>query len=74
MATVVGAHCFGAVPDALKGRARRLADLANVRLLAVYFSGTGDDAAFVGADPWPDISSPELGAAVIALLRQGGGR
>jgi hypothetical protein len=71
MLTVVGEQCFGAGVAELKTQARALARAAGVALLTVYFDGTDADAAFLGVNTCPDISVPEVGAAVLAHLAGG---
>ncbi len=66
--TVIGENCLGCVDELLKRHARRLAQAANVDLLAVRFSSSTPDAVFLGADLWPDLSSDELADAVIAYF------
>lgn len=66
--TVVGDHCFGAVENALRKRARRLADAAGVDLLAVHFQETEDDARFVSVDLWPDPTAEGVDNAILAYL------
>ncbi len=69
--TVVGERCLG--PVDLAGRARRLARAARVELLCVRFGETGDGPELLGADAWPDASSPEVAGAILEYL-SGGGR
>ena len=64
--SVLGDRCFGDVDPALADQACRLAAAANVELLAVTFSHAAADATFLGAHPWPDLSLPELAAALLA--------
>jgi hypothetical protein len=66
--TVVGDRCFGAGVEELAGPARRLAASAGLDLLTVRFNGRSPGAAFVGANPWPDIASPNVARAVAALF------
>lgn len=68
--TVVGTHCFGAVDDALAIQARRLADLAQVDLLAVQFSSSEPGASFISANVWPDIATNEVADAILAYLQR----
>jgi hypothetical protein len=72
--TVVGDRIFGSVDQALATQARRLADAAKVDLLAVHFSGSESGADFLGADLWPDISSPNVADAILEYLSGGGGK
>lgn len=69
-ASVAGGGCFGAVDPALADHALRLASASGARMLNVYFSSPGADARLVGVDLWPDVSSPEIGDAALAYLRQ----
>jgi hypothetical protein len=64
--SILGDRCFGNVDPALADQACRLAAAANVELLAVTFSHAAADAAFLGAHLWPDVSLPELAAALLA--------
>jgi len=68
--TVVGKHCFGAVDESLATQARKLADVAQTALLTVHFSNTQADAAFISADPWPDLDSDEVNDAILAYLQE----
>ena len=70
--TVVGDRCFGPVDETLAGRARCLAEAAGVGLLAVHFSGPTAGADCLGADLWPDVSSPEVADAIAAYLSGAG--
>lgn len=72
--TVVGDRIFGSVDQALATQARRLADAAKVDLLAIHFSGSESGADFLGADLWPDISSPDVADAILEYLSGGGGK
>jgi hypothetical protein len=63
---VLGDRCFGDVDPALAGQACRLAAAAGVELLAVTFSQPAAGATFLGASVWPDVSRPELAAALLA--------
>jgi hypothetical protein len=63
--TVIGGRDFGDVDSALAMHARKLAAVAGVEMLAVHFDGPRTDARLVGADLRPDLSSPEIGDAVL---------
>jgi hypothetical protein len=63
--SVLGDRCFGNVDPALAAQACRLTATAGVELLAVMFSHAGADATFLGAHLWPDVSIPELSAALL---------
>jgi hypothetical protein len=69
--TVVGDRCVGAVEAGLADQARRLAAAAGVELLSVRFDGPELGSAFLGADPRPDVSAPDLADALLAWLRAG---
>jgi hypothetical protein len=69
--TVVGNRCFGATTKTLAVRARRLADVAKVDLLAVRFSRPEEGSLFLGADPCPDVSTDEVADAILEHLRAG---
>jgi len=70
--TVVGERCIGPVDPALSVQARRFARAVGVDLLAVHFSGPAPGAAFLGADPWPDVSAPEIADAAFEYLNEEG--
>lgn len=69
--TVVGNRCVGLANEKLKRDARRLAQTAKVDLLAVRFDGPRRDSLFLGADPSPDLRSPDAREAVLELLTAG---
>lgn len=69
--TVVGTRCFGPVDARLMVQAQRLADAAEVDLLAVHFSGPEAGAAFLAADLWPDVTAPDVAEAILAYLIRG---
>jgi hypothetical protein len=66
--TVVGDRCIGAAHPHATGRVRRLAAAARVALLEVRLDGTGPDAAFLGANAWPDLADPAVADALDAHL------
>ena len=72
--SVLGDRCFGNVDPALADQACRLAAAANVELLAVTFSHAAGGATFLGAQLWPDVSLPELAAALLARFVPAAGR
>jgi hypothetical protein len=72
--TVVGDGCVGSPDRTLATQARRLADAGGVDLLAVRFEETEAGLRLCGADPWPDVSSPEVADAILAYFRDGRGR
>ena len=63
--TILGDRCFGDVDPTLADQACRLAAAANVELLAVTFSHAAAGATFLGVHLWPDVSLPELAAALL---------
>lgn len=63
--TVVGHRCFGEAAASLCAKARRLADIAQVDLLCVHFSGRAEGAYFAGADLFPPITAADVREAVI---------
>ena len=69
---VVGERCLGTDDERLAVAARRLADAVGAGLLAVHFDPVdqpeGTSPRFVAATPWPDLSRPEVGDAVLDLL------
>jgi hypothetical protein len=70
-ATVVGDRC----PDAADARsaawASCLARAAGVALLAVHFGESEAGFELLDADPWPDVSSPEVADAILEHLSEG---
>jgi hypothetical protein len=66
--TVVGNHCFGSGDGILVDHAQRIAAAAGADMLAVHFRGMGTESNLVGADIWPDISSPEVADAIFDYL------
>lgn len=68
--TVVGDRCLGKVDKSLAIQARRLADVANVDLLAVQFSGSGPSSSFINAHLWPDVANSDVADAVIEYFQQ----
>jgi hypothetical protein len=70
MVTVVGDLCLGTVDESLTIQARQLADVANVDLLAVQFSGSGTGSLFVNAHLWPDVDNDNVADAVIHYFQQ----
>jgi hypothetical protein len=70
--TVVGNRWFGPADELLGRQALRLAAAAGVDLLTVQFDGAASHAAMVDADPWPDITAPEITDVVAAYLMQRG--
>jgi hypothetical protein len=70
--TVVGERCLGTANSVLAAQARRLARAARVDLLSVRFGGSEDELKLIGADAWPDTSSPEVADAILEYLTGGG--
>lgn len=66
--TVVGNRCFGVAEGNLKRGARRLAKAGAAELLAVHFDGPDRGSLFLGADPSPDLFSPDALDAVLERL------
>ncbi len=66
--TVVGNRCLGTDDERLQTVARRLAHAAGAGLLAVSFETDGPGPRFVAASPWPDISLPDVGDAILTHL------
>lgn len=67
---IVGNRCFGDVHSSLKLQAQQLAQMAGFDLLSVEFSDTERGARFIGTSLWPDLSPPEIAAAVMDHLEQ----
>lgn len=65
---IIGATVVGHGHASLAAHARRLAEGAGVALLGVQFDGDHGDAQVVGVDPWPDLSEPRIGSALMACL------
>jgi hypothetical protein len=66
--TVVGKRAFGVAAPELACDAQRLAEAAGCDLLAVEFEGPESGARFIGAHPWPDLTTPKLAEAVLGHL------
>ena len=66
--TVVGDRCLGPADDVLSTHARSLARAARADLLAVRFADTADGPEVLTADPFPDVSAPEVADAVLEYL------
>lgn len=71
--TVVGEICTGSMDAVLRRHARKLAAATGVPMLAVHFEGAGAGARILGADPRPDIASPEIADAILRCLGGGSG-
>jgi hypothetical protein len=69
-AIIVGERCLGQVDTTVMSGARRLAKAADVEMLTVRVSGPGPDATFLGADPWPDLTSEETVDAVLEYIEE----
>jgi hypothetical protein len=70
--TVVGERCIGQADDTIMTAAVRLARVADVEMLAVRFSGPEPGATFLGADPQPDLTSPETADTVLEYMAEKG--
>jgi hypothetical protein len=70
--TVVGSRCLGTADDTLVAQARRLAAAAGANLLAVRFNEVEDGFRLHSADPWADVSSPEVAGAILEHFREAG--
>lgn len=68
--TVIGERCLGKAHPAVLNGARRLAQASGVELLTVRISNPAADATFLGAEPWPDLSSQETADAVITYVTE----
>jgi hypothetical protein len=66
--TIVGRECLGAVDSALVDCSRRLAAAADVDLLEVRYTSAGPDARLQTVSLWPDVSRPEVAAALLHLF------
>jgi hypothetical protein len=66
--TVVGDRCLGPADDVLFTHARRLARAARAGLLSVRFGETADGPELLAANPFPDVSAPEVADAVLEYL------
>jgi hypothetical protein len=70
--SVIGERCLGQADTAMLTGARRLARAANVETLTVRVSGPGPDATFLGADPWPDLTSQETADVLLEYVEERG--
>lgn len=61
---VVGEACFGDPAPALRKAALAVAGAAATPLLRVAFDVRGGAPVFLDADPWVDVSDPEIAAAI----------
>jgi hypothetical protein len=66
--TIAGERNVGD-PGILVTQTRRLAAASGTDFLSATFTSPGPDAAFVGATPWPNLGSPGVEDALLALLR-----
>ncbi len=66
--TVIGQKTFGEAHSALHGHALAVASRAGADVLEVQFSHGERNAFFQAAHTLPDLSSPQLADAVLALL------
>ncbi len=67
--TVAGHSVIGNADSALRAHALRLARFAGVELLAGHFSSRHEDARFVTASTFPDLSDDSVADAVLDHLR-----
>jgi len=65
---VIGPTILGHGHPRLRAHARRLAEGAGMALLSVLFDAEDGNARFVGADPWPDLSSESIGDALMDCM------
>ena len=70
-ATVVGERCLGGLNRESSGWATRLARVARVDLLAVRFGEAEAGLELLDADPWADVTAPEVADAVLEYLGEG---
>jgi hypothetical protein len=63
--TFAGEECVGDVHPVLENHARRLAKAAQVELLELQFSSSGEDGRLQNVSLWPDISQPAIADAVL---------
>jgi len=70
LVTVVGPHTFGTPVVGAADQARQLADAAGTELLDVYFESSPVGLRVVAANPWPDVSRPEVADALLARWRE----
>ena len=66
---VVGNRCFGTMAPELESGSIRLARIAGADLLGIAFDVSGDEAWFAGATCYPRLDDPDIGAALLELLR-----
>ena len=69
--TIIGNRTFGDVHQLLARHVRRMARVAGVDMLTAYFDGSTEDAAFVDANPWPDLANDEAAELVLQLFLRG---
>lgn len=69
--TVVGDRCVGSPEPTQSWWARRLAGAAGVDLLSVRFEEAEKGTRLRSADPWPDVSSPEVADALLDYFLDG---
>jgi hypothetical protein len=68
--TVIGQRVFGETDPELHHHARRLADVAEVKVLVARFSGAERGARFVSADAYPDLSDEAIARAMLDCLQE----
>jgi hypothetical protein len=70
--TVVGHSVFGEADASFRTQARHLADIAQVDLVRVHYTGGEEGAYFSGADLFPPITDDEVGTAIFNYFRAPG--
>jgi hypothetical protein len=68
--TVVCGRALGVAARSSARAALSLAEAAGAELLRAHFESAEEDAGFVDADYWVDVSDPAVAAAVLACLRE----
>jgi hypothetical protein len=66
--TIVGPRTIGKASPRLAQQARMLGGAAGLEFVTVRFSSPTDDAAFLGATLWPDLSNATIAEAVLRHL------
>jgi hypothetical protein len=66
--TIVGRECLGTVDPALADYSRRLAAAADVDLLEVRYTSSAPGARLQSVSLWPDVSRPDVAAALLHLF------
>jgi hypothetical protein len=63
--TVIGNRTIGRAHPDMLARVRSLAEAAGVDVLTVRLTDTGPDAAFISADPTPDLATDETADEIL---------